>query len=127
MPIPFQKVLDELFTPAEQADIRREGKKIVQRYLMLHELRKARKKTQVAMAKKLKINQVSVSRLENRADLLVSTLAKYVGAAGGKLHLVVQFPEQEPVFLKGFGELADQPKRAHRRKRSRPGVTKAAA
>ena len=123
MPIPLQKMLDELFTRAEQAELRRASEKITQRYLMLHELRKARKKTQAAMAKKLKINQVSVSRLESRADLLVSTLAKYVGAAGGKLHLVVQFPEQEPVILKGLGELADKPSRRH--KTSRP--TKAAA
>src|SRR5262245_28957397 len=127
MPIPLQKMLDELFTPAEQAELRRASDKIVQRHLMLHELRKARKKTQAAMAKKLKINQVSVSRLESRADLLVSTLAKYVDAAGGKLHLVVQFPEQEPVILKGLGDLADRPKPVRRRKLSRTTPTKAAA
>jgi transcriptional regulator with XRE-family HTH domain len=40
--------------------------------MTLRELRKARKLTQVRMARKLKITQDGVSRLEKRSDLLCS-------------------------------------------------------
>ena len=44
----------------------------------LHDLRKAMKKTQIAMARKLKVGQDSISRLEHRTDMLLSTLDDYV-------------------------------------------------
>ena len=44
--------------------------------MTLRELRHARKLTQVRMAKKLGITQDSVSRLEKRSNLLLSTLRK---------------------------------------------------
>ena len=60
--------------------------------MTLCELRKARKLTQVRVAKKLRITQDSVSRLEKRSDLLLSTLRKTVKAMGGNLSLVAEFP-----------------------------------
>ncbi|ADW70246.1 helix-turn-helix domain-containing protein [Granulicella tundricola] len=56
-------------------------------------LRKARQQTQVELAEKLGIDQASVSALENRSDLLLSTLAKYVRALGGNLEIRAVFPE----------------------------------
>ncbi|MDR3676214.1 MAG: helix-turn-helix transcriptional regulator [Acidobacteriota bacterium] len=72
--------------------------------MTLRELRKARKLTQVRLAKTLKINQDSVSRLEKRSDLLLSTLRKAVEAMGGTLSLVAEFPDRRPVMLSTLGE-----------------------
>ena len=72
--------------------------------MTLRELRKARKLTQVRLAKTLRINQDSVSRLEKRSDLLLSTLRKAVEAMGGTLSLVAQFPDRPPVVLSALGE-----------------------
>jgi DNA-binding XRE family transcriptional regulator len=70
--------------------------------MTLRELRRARKLTQVRVAKKLGISQDSVSRLEKRSDLLLSTLRKTVEAMGGHLSLVAEFPDREPVVLSGI-------------------------
>jgi transcriptional regulator with XRE-family HTH domain len=72
--------------------------------MTLRELRKARKLTQVRLARTLKINQDSVSRLEKRSDLLLSTLRKAVEAMGGTLSLVAEFPDRRPVVLSALGE-----------------------
>ena len=72
--------------------------------MTLHELRHARKLTQVRAARKLGITQDSVSRLEQRSDLLLSTLRKTVEAMGGNLTLVAQFPDRAPVVLSGIAE-----------------------
>jgi DNA-binding XRE family transcriptional regulator len=72
--------------------------------MTLQELRRARKLTQVRMAKKLGITQDSVSRLEKRSDLLLSTLRKTVKAMGGNLSLVAEFPDRAPVVLSGIAE-----------------------
>ena len=73
----------------------------------MRELRHARKLTQVKTAKKLGISQDSVSRLEKRSDLLISTLRSYIEAMGGKLSLVAEFPKRPPIVLEGLTGLAD--------------------
>jgi transcriptional regulator with XRE-family HTH domain len=67
--------------------------------MTLHELRRARKLTQVRLAKALGIGQSGVSKLETRAGLTISTLRKHVEAMGGSLSLVATFPDREPVVL----------------------------
>ena len=71
----------------------------------LQELRQAHKLTQKRMAEVLGIGQDSVSRLEQRSDLLISTLRNYVEAMGGTLSLVAEFPDKEPVILTGLAAL----------------------
>ena len=61
----------------------------------LHELRRVRSLTQRDMAKMLKVNQPAVSKLEQRADMYVSSLRSYVEAVGGQLKIVAEFPEGE--------------------------------
>jgi transcriptional regulator with XRE-family HTH domain len=72
--------------------------------MTLQELRRARRLTQVRVAKALHISQDGVSRLEQRTDLLLSTLRKSIEAMGGKLSLVAEFPDREPVKLSGIAE-----------------------
>jgi hypothetical protein len=50
------------------------------------------------------MDQSNLSKLEKRADLLLSTLRRYIEAMGGSLHLVAQFPERPPVEIVGFSE-----------------------
>ena len=61
----------------------------------LHELRRARELTQRDMARILKVNQPAVSKLEQRADVYVSSLRSYIEAVGGKLKIVADFPDGE--------------------------------
>src|SRR6266516_7157209 len=75
--------------------------------MSLRDLRKARKLTQARVAKVLGVTQDSVSRLEKRSDLLLSTLRKTVEAMGGKLSLVAEFPDRPPIVLSGIA--ADDP------------------
>jgi DNA-binding XRE family transcriptional regulator len=70
--------------------------------MTLQELRRARKITQVRMAKELGISQNGVSRIEKRSDLLLSTLRKTIEAMGGNLSLVARFPDRKPVVLSGI-------------------------
>jgi len=72
--------------------------------MTLQELRRARKLTQVTVAKALGITQDSVSRLEKRSDILLSTLRKTVQVMGGNLSLVAEFPDRAPVVLSGIAE-----------------------
>ncbi len=77
--------------------------------MTLQELRRARKLTQVRLAKALGISQDGVSRLEKRSDLLLSTMRKSVEAMGGNLSLVVEFPDRKPVILSGIAAVEPDP------------------
>jgi Helix-turn-helix domain len=44
-------------------------------------------------AKILGMNQAAVSKLEQRADMYVSTLQSFVKAMGGELKITARFPE----------------------------------
>jgi hypothetical protein len=62
--------------------------------------------TLCARRAKLGIKQATVSKIERRADLYVSTLARFIEAMGGELEIRAVFPEG-PVRLKRFGEAAN--------------------
>src|SRR5260370_30267365 len=89
-------------SPAQRKRVEARATQLIAEEMTLRELRHARKLTQVRMAKTLGITQDSVSRLEKRSDLLLSTLRKTVEAMGGKLSLVAEFPDREPVVLSGM-------------------------
>lgn len=97
-------------SPERRAKIEARAAELVAEELSLQALRKAMSRTQTQMARKLKMRQDSVSRLEKRADLLISTLRGYVNALGGELHLVAEFPGRPPVRLRKIGVLAGQDK-----------------
>jgi DNA-binding XRE family transcriptional regulator len=101
--------------PAQRKKVEARAAELIAEEMTLRELRHARKLTQVRMAKKLGITQDSVSRLEKRSDLLLSTLRKTVEAMGGNLSLVAEFPDREPVVLSGIAEDKPGPKLAGRR------------
>lgn len=53
MPVKFEAMMGEIFTPRERAAIRRTAHGIAKRHLALRELREARNRTQVSIARKL--------------------------------------------------------------------------
>jgi len=77
---------------------------IIAEEMSLRDLRKARKLTQARVAKVLGVTQDSVSRLEKRSDLLLSTLRKTVKAMGGDVRIVAEFPDRAPVVLSDLSE-----------------------
>ncbi len=60
----------------------------------LEQLRRARKLTQEQLAETLNLNQSSISKLEKRTDLYLSTLSNFVSAMGGELEIRVVFPDK---------------------------------
>jgi transcriptional regulator with XRE-family HTH domain len=84
------------------------AKELIAEHLTLRDLRKARELTQERMAELLKIRQDSVSRIEKRTDVLISTLRSYVEAMGGDLQLIVKFPDRPSVIITGLAELEEQ-------------------
>jgi DNA-binding XRE family transcriptional regulator len=65
----------------------------------LKDLRQAVEQTQQDLAATLGVGQDTISRLEKRSDMLLSTLRRYVEAMGGSLELVAQFPNRPPVVI----------------------------
>ena len=63
--------------------------------MQLQELRKSRNVTQTEVAQAMQVEQASVSKLERREDMYVSTLREYIKALGGELKLVASFPDGE--------------------------------
>ncbi len=69
----------------------------------LKDLRQASQQTQEQLASVLGVGQDTISRLEKRSDMLLSTLRHYVESMGGKLELVAQFPNRPPVVIEHLG------------------------
>jgi transcriptional regulator with XRE-family HTH domain len=63
------------------------------RDMPLTELRQARKITQAALAEALGTTQASVSKLERRSDMYLSSLRRLVEAMGGELEITARFPD----------------------------------
>jgi DNA-binding XRE family transcriptional regulator len=76
----------------------------------LKDLRLAAEKTQEQLAQALGVGQDTISRLERRSDMLLSTLRHYVEGMGGRLELVAQFPNRPPVVIEHLG-LDTRPRR----------------
>ena len=74
MPVDVDDKISKL-SPALRRKVEARAAELIAEEMTLRELRKARKLTQVRMAKTLGVTQDSVSRLEKRSDLLLSTLS----------------------------------------------------
>ena len=63
------------------------------------QLRNTRRLTQTQLANTLGVSQAQVSRIENQADLYLSTLRSYIQAMGGELQLRAVFPDGQATAL----------------------------
>jgi transcriptional regulator with XRE-family HTH domain len=104
MAISAEEVFSRTMTPAQREDAARRGARLIEEYRTLQQLRRARELTQTQLGELLGKDQVSISQLEKRTDMLLSTLRSYVEAMGGTLNLVVQFEGHAPVILSGLAE-----------------------
>lgn len=102
----LQEIWDNL--PAERRNrIEANTRKKSESYRNLQAFRQETGLTQAALSKKLDMPQGNLSRLEQKSDMLLSTLRGYVEAAGGKLHLAIELPDREPILLSGIGDLVE--------------------
>lgn len=74
--------------------------------LPLHELRQAREFSQRELAEILHVQQGSISKLERRTDMYLSSLRRFIEAMGGALEVTARFPEGT-VRIERLGEIAD--------------------
>ena len=90
------------------AEAQAEGEKIaraIRDAIALGQLRERFEVSQAEIASRMGTNQPSVSKLERREDLYLSTLREYVEALGGELVLRARFPDGQEVLLEpGAGE-----------------------
>jgi len=94
-------------SPEQEEKTRRYVRSVVAA-VSLNQLREARKLTQENLATILGINQGSVSKMEKRTDMYISTLRSFVEAMGGQLQIRAVFPEGE-VLIDQFENLDDAP------------------
>lgn len=93
--------------PAKRrARIRSRAEQLVSEEMSLRMLRKAMNKTQADIAKALNVGQDTVSRYEQRTDMLLSTLQSYVHAMGGELDLIARFPNRPPLRVRALEDLS---------------------
>jgi transcriptional regulator with XRE-family HTH domain len=71
----------------------------------LRALRALAERSQEQIADALGMKQPSVHKIERQADLYLSTLRRFVEAAGGTLELRVNLPGKGTIRLTGLGDL----------------------
>lgn len=106
MPVNVNEAIAKL-KPARRGQVERRAAELLAEEMTLRQLRRARGLTQARVAKALGTTQDGVSRLEKRADLLLSTLRATVRAMGGSLTMVAEFPDQAPVVVASLGEAGE--------------------
>jgi transcriptional regulator with XRE-family HTH domain len=81
-------------SPAAHARAQARARTMLAR-MPLQDLRLARGLSQESLATTLKVRQASISKLERRTDMYISTLRAHIRAMGGELEIVARFPDGE--------------------------------
>jgi transcriptional regulator with XRE-family HTH domain len=102
----FKELLARM-DPASLAENEQRVRDELQR-MALDELRNAKKLTQADLAEMLDVPQSSISRIEQRADMYLSTLRNYIHAMGGVLQIQAIFPDGGAVVINRFGDYEDR-------------------
>jgi len=95
----------------ERERVEKRSRQLIAEEMSLQDLRKAVGKTQTAVARRLRVGQDAVSKLETRSDMYISTLRGFVKAMGGELELVASFRNRPPVKLERLGAGVSRGKR----------------
>jgi DNA-binding XRE family transcriptional regulator len=88
------KELEAKMSPESRARVAARVKEELAK-MPLYQLRNAREMTQTRLAEILNVDQGSISKLEKRTDMYLSTLRSYVEAMGGTLEVRAVFPDGE--------------------------------
>lgn len=103
-PLPLKDVLAQF--PAERRrKIDKRAAELKAEVEGLQALRFLAERSQEQIAQSLGIKQPSVHKMEKQADLYISTLRRFIEAAGGKLELRVELPGKGSFRLTGLGDL----------------------
>ncbi|HJX16139.1 MAG TPA: XRE family transcriptional regulator [Candidatus Deferrimicrobiaceae bacterium] len=94
-------------SPASRARAEKQAKELLAE-MPLCEVRHAREMSQKRLAEVLRINQASVSKLERRTDMYISTLRSFIEAMGGQLEIKAIFPDGA-VRISQFEKLGETP------------------
>jgi transcriptional regulator with XRE-family HTH domain len=100
----FSEIRDRM-PPERRERIRKRTEELLAE-LPLQELRQARALSQKELAEVLGLNQATISKLERRTDMYLSSLRRFVEAMGGELEITATFPEGR-VRIQVFEELED--------------------
>lgn len=92
-------------SPESQARIKVRSAELHAEVEGLKALRLLAERTQEQIAQGLGVKQPAVLKIERQTDLYLSTLRRFVEAAGGTLELRVQLPGSGVISLTGMGEL----------------------
>jgi transcriptional regulator with XRE-family HTH domain len=60
--------------------------------------------SQEALAKILGVKQSSISKMERRADMYISSLRSHIKAMGGELDIIARFPDGD-LKISGFSDI----------------------
>lgn len=88
----WEEIAGRRFSPGAREQMKADARAELER-VGLAALRKAREHTQAELGEEMGLPQASISDMERRADLLLSTLGKYIRALGGELEIRAVFPE----------------------------------
>jgi len=99
MAVSQEEVIASL-SPERRAHVEARAQELIEEEMTLRDLRSVHHLTQERVAEILGVEQDSVSRMERRADMLISTMSGYVEAMGGKLRLIAEFPNRRPYAVK---------------------------
>ena len=94
-----------LLPPQRRASIKARASELINEEMSLRELRKALALTQADIADRLGVGQDTISRYEQRTDMLLSTLQSYLQAVGGNLTILAEFPNRKPVKISNFKDI----------------------
>jgi len=86
------KLLQAKMSPAARARSEAKADQMIEE-MALNELREALKLTQESLAESLHVSQASISKVERRSDMYISTLRKIINAMGGELEIRVILPD----------------------------------
>ena len=100
------RTLDELMAelpPERRAKVEARTAELIAEVEGLKAFRQLAQRSQEQMAESLGIKQPSVHKIEKQTDLYLSTLRRFVEAAGGSLELRVELPGKGVLHLTGVG------------------------
>ncbi|HVG08340.1 MAG TPA: XRE family transcriptional regulator [Thermoanaerobaculia bacterium] len=99
--VEYGEAPDEQYPDADSAFLRAsellatEAQTVPPEQAVLKTLRESRKLSQEELAKRLHVTQATVSKMERRPDMYLSTLRSAIAAMGGELEVRVRFPDEE--------------------------------
>lgn len=87
----FNKLRNKMSPDTQQRAIAKTH--VLAQEMLLAEVRQAKNMSQEKLAEIMNTKQASISKMEKRVDMYISTLRSYIEALGGKLEIYADFPE----------------------------------